>query len=164
MRGQKEIVPELGACFQCRRCTAGCPVAAWADHPPHRIVKWACDNELDRATDTSMVWICASCLTCTARCPNNVPVAELMDVLKQRAVRNGREITEKDVLTGHRAFLGPVKRWGRLHELTMITRYKLKTGHLFQDVILGLVLFLRGKIRIFPERVGLPDTIDKEND
>lgn len=158
------MVQALGMCFQCRRCTAGCPVAEWADHPPHRIVKWAAEDELDRATDTSMIWICASCLTCSARCPNNVPVAELMDVLKQRALKNGREIPENDVLTAHHAFLRTVRRWGRLHELSMISRYKLKTGHLFQDVMLGLGLFLRGKLRFLPERVELPDTIDKEND
>ncbi len=163
MQKQEEIILEAGACFQCRLCTAVCPVAAWADHPPHRIVKWAGENELDRAADTSMIWICASCLTCTARCPNNVPVAELMDVLKQRALKDGREIPERDVLTAHSAFLKTIRRWGRLHELSMISGYKLRSGHLFQDVILGLVLFLRGKIRIFPERAELPDTTNKEN-
>ncbi len=164
MQEQEEIVRDLEACFQCRRCTAGCPVAAWADHPPHHIVKWACENELDRATDTSMIWICASCQTCSARCPNNVPVAELMDVLKHRALKSGREIPENDVLIAHRAFLKTVRRWGRLHELSMISRYKLKTGHLFQDVMLGLSLFLRGKLRFLPERVELPDTLKQKND
>lgn len=160
---QKEIVRKLEACFQCRRCTAGCPVVAWADHPPHRIVKWACENELDRATDTSMIWICASCLTCSARCPNNVPVAELMDVLKHRALEDNRKIPESDVLAGHSSFVKTIKRWGRLHELSMISGYKLKTGHFFQDVLLGLALFLRGKLRFLPDRVELPDAITKDN-
>ena len=164
MRKQEEIAPELQSCFQCRRCTAGCPVAAWADHPPHRIVKWASENELDRAANTSMIWICASCLTCTARCPNDVPVAELMDVLKQRALEDGREIPQSDVFTAHSSFLKTIKRWGRLHELSMISGYKLKTGHLFQDVMLGLALFLRGKLRFLPERAELPDTAKQEND
>ena len=155
----EELSQALKACFQCRRCSAGCPVATFADHPPHRVVQWAREGAWDKAMAASMAWVCASCLTCSARCPNGVPIAELMDALKQMALEEKQDVAESDVLAAYQAFLKDVKSRGRLHELTMIGRYKFKTGHFLQDTKLGIALFLRGKLKLIPERAKLPEKV-----
>lgn len=157
-----ELTEALKACFQCRRCSAGCPVAAYTDHPPHRVVQWAREGEWDKAMGASMAWVCASCQTCSARCPNGVPIAELMDALKQMALKGEKEVAESDVLAAYQVFIKDLKSRGRLHELSMISRYKLKTGHFFQDVKLGMALFLKGKLKLIPERAELPEKVRAE--
>ena len=158
----EELTQTLKACFQCRRCSAGCPVATFADHPPHRIVQWAREGSWDKAMGASMAWVCASCQTCSARCPNGVPIAELMDEVKQLALKNEQEISESDVLAAYQVFLKDLKSRGRLHELTMISRYKMKTGHFFQDMKLGMALFLKGKLKFIPESAKLPEKVRAE--
>ena len=133
----------------------------WTDLPPHAVVRKIRDGKLEEVLAGGMIWACASCLTCSARCPNGVPVAELMDVLKQESVAAGVAPAMQDVAAAHTAFLAEVLRRGRLHEISLITRYKLKTGHWFQDMWLGAALFLKGRLKLLPERVEIPEAIEK---
>jgi len=160
----EDIRDELQACFQCRKCTAGCPAMPWSDHPPHRMVQWAREGNWGRALSALMPWVCASCLTCSARCPNGVPVAELMDALKQMALRLRVAARDPHVLAAHETFLAEVLRRGRIHELSLVSRYKLRTGRLFQDARLGLALLLRGKLRLIPDGAELPDKLKEDHE
>jgi heterodisulfide reductase subunit C len=55
----------------------------------------------------------------------------------------------------HRAFLSEALRRGRVHELSFVLRYKLRTGHLAADATLAPRLLWRGKLKLVP-RAG-PD-------
>ena len=41
---------------------------------------WGCGT---RCCARTPIWICASCQTCTTRCPNGIDIAQLMDTLRQ---------------------------------------------------------------------------------
>ena len=61
-----EIKKIAAKCFSCKKCSAGCPVAPWADLLPHRLVRLAQEGDNLRALAASrMLWLCASCLTCS---------------------------------------------------------------------------------------------------
>jgi heterodisulfide reductase subunit C/quinone-modifying oxidoreductase subunit QmoC len=53
----------------------------------------------------------------------------------------------------HDAFMKAVRTHGRVHEIEMIGRYKIKSKTFFEELELGRELFARGRIRIIPERI-----------
>jgi len=51
--------------------------------------------------------------------------------------------------------LNAIRRFGRVHEVTMLVEYKLRAGDLFSDLGLGLKLLLAGKLPLWPSRIAL---------
>src|SRR5512135_3209707 len=72
-------------CYQCGKCTAGCPMAHRMDLMPSQIVRLAQLGQVERALRSEAIWQCLSCQTCTSRCPKSVDCAGVMDVLRQLA-------------------------------------------------------------------------------
>jgi heterodisulfide reductase subunit C len=75
----------------------------------------------------------------------------IMDTLRRFAISEDYKLKEKNILLFHRLFLESLKRWGRVHELELIGLYKLKSKNLIQDLRLGVKMFLKGKLSIFPQ-------------
>jgi len=87
IREVEGLEPDL--CFSCRRCSAGCPVADDMELAPHQHVRLVAAAIAEEALPSSGTWLRISCQTCTARCPNGVDVAGVMDALKQGAAASG---------------------------------------------------------------------------
>ena len=145
---------KLQACFQCQKCSAGCPVAYAMDILPNQILRRIQYNHREKVLTSKTIWICASCYTCSVRCPNNIDIAKIMDVLRNLAIRSGVEPGEKDIPVFHSVFLDTIKSKGRIHELSLIIQLKLKTKDFFKDAALGWKMFLKGKIKLLPSRFG----------
>lgn len=140
-------------CYQCQKCSAGCPVAFAMDYRPNQIMQMVSLGLAEKALASRTIWVCASCYTCSTRCPNDIDIAGVMDWLRQSALRRGVAPAEKEVPLFHAAFLDSVRTHGRIHELGMMARYKKSTGKLFADFKLGWKMFVRGKLKILPPRV-----------
>lgn len=141
----------VDACFQCLRCSAGCPMLEFMDIPPNRIIRMVQYGQDQKVLSSKTLWMCASCQTCTTRCPNEVEIAHMMDVLRQESIRAGVKSPEDEVEKFHRAFVKEIRR-GRIHELSMIGRYKLMTGRFTDDMKLGLEMVRRGRMKFIPPR------------
>jgi len=145
LSGQK-----VGLCFQCQKCSSGCPVAQWADLHPSQLLRIVQLGLRDEALGSSFIWLCSGCETCGARCPNGIRTAAVVDALREMA---GMGTRERNTRLFHRAFLDSVRRYGRVHDLGMLARYKLKSGTLFQDMDIGRRLFFKGKLKLLPHRI-----------
>ncbi len=148
----------LAACYQCRRCSNGCPVAFAMDVRPEQIVKLVSLGARERVEKSRTIWICASCQTCLTRCPNDVDIPRLMDWLKEQAERRGAKAPEPDVQAFHQAFLKDLARRGRVFEGRMMQDYFFKAGKLsLSDMIknarLGLNMFKRGRLGFVPQGI-----------
>jgi len=150
----KESGLHIQECFQCQKCSAGCPVAFAMDYKPNQIMQMILLDMKDRVLASKTIWVCASCHTCSTRCPNDIDIGKVMDWLRQEAVRAGVAPAEKEVPLFHSAFLDSIRSHGRVHELGMMAHYKLKTGKLFDDFKLGWKMFTKGKLKILPPRVS----------
>ena len=152
----KEIIEASGenlqACYQCQKCSAGCPVAYAMDILPNQILRHIQYDHRERVLSSKTLWICASCYTCSVRCPNNIDIAKIMDTLRSIAIRSGITPGEKDVSLFHSVFLDTIKSKGRIHELSLLIQLKLKTKDFFKDAGLGWKMFRRGKIKLLPSR------------
>jgi heterodisulfide reductase subunit C len=90
---------QAGACYQCRKCTNGCPVTFAMDLYPDEVIRMVILGQRERVLNCDTVWVCAACETCTTRCPNDIKIAELMDCLKEMAVRAGLPTRQPQILT-----------------------------------------------------------------
>ncbi|HEU19511.1 MAG TPA: heterodisulfide reductase [Deltaproteobacteria bacterium] len=139
-------------CYHCRKCTAGCPIAFAMEYNPNKIIRMIQNGKKADVLNSSTIWLCASCETCVTRCPNDVDIARMMDVLREMAIEERVDIREKNILKFHEAFLSSVKMGGRINEPFMIANYKLKSGDYFSDVGMGLSMLMKGKLSLFSPR------------
>lgn len=150
-------------CYQCGKCTAGCPLAAEMDYSPQQILRLlqldlpGVEREL---LGSLAIWLCLTCEQCVTRCPQEVDLPKIMDDLRQRSLERGLvHPRARDILKFHESFLSTVKHNGRLHEVGLIAQYKLRSGHLLQDVLVAPLLLTRGKLGILPKRIGGRDAV-----
>ncbi len=81
---------ELFECYQCARCSGSCPAmqAAAALGPRGTILK--CLNLGHEAVvQDEKVWFCCTCHVCDDRCPQKIPVSDLLVALRNSAARRG---------------------------------------------------------------------------
>ena len=142
----------LQSCYHCRKCTAGCPVASHMEYNPNKVIKMIQNGKREQVLNSKTIWLCLSCETCITRCPNQVDIARMMDVLRQMAIEEGLGAREKNVLKFHEAFLAGIKRGGRINEPMMMVEYKLKSGDLFSDAVAGVEMFMKGKLSLLSPR------------
>lgn len=150
LSGQK-----VSACYQCEKCTGGCPVAFAMDIVPHRLMRHLALGLENEVLRSNTPWVCASCETCTTRCPNGIDIAHVMDTLRQLSLRRGNDASRNPALL-NAEFLASIRRHGRVHELEMVTGYTLKSegiGGLVKQAGLGLGMLLKGKLKLLPPRL-----------
>ena len=79
----------LLACYQCGKCSAGCPMAAHMDILPNQIIRMSQLGMKEQLLASRAIWICVSCLTCNSRCPKNINIAEIIEALRETVLRSG---------------------------------------------------------------------------
>jgi len=85
----RESGQKLVSCYQCGNCTAGCAYTQNYDIPVHKVMRLVQLGDREAALSCRSLWLCATCQACTTRCPNNIDVARVMDVLRHMARRAG---------------------------------------------------------------------------
>ena len=77
----------LLACYQCGKCSAGCPAVSDMDILPNQIIRYAQLGFKDELLQSKSIWICASCFTCNARCPKGINIAEVIEAIREILLR-----------------------------------------------------------------------------
>ena len=145
----------VSACFQCLKCTGGCPVTFAMDVMPNQVIRMIQLGMKDEVLRSSTIWVCASCETCTTRCPNDIDIAHVMDTLRQEAIAEKVAPAQKEILAFHRIFMLTIRFLGRLYEPGMLGALKAWTRTLNRgEIKLGWKMFKKGKLKIVPRAVG----------
>ena len=146
-------------CYQCARCSSGCPVAEHMDMLPNQVMRAIQFND-ESVLEANTPWICAACETCTTRCPQDLDIAAVMDVLRIRTRELGLKPPVKEVELFTKAFLSNIKVLGRLYEAGLLLTRNIMTLKPMQDVLdLGVQMIFKGKIRLLPEVVRPPGRV-----
>jgi len=81
-------------CYQCGKCSAGCPSISLMELTPNQVIRYIQMGDIESALDSNTIWICATCFTCTVRCPKGVDLAKLMEALRQIRLRKNVDRVE----------------------------------------------------------------------
>jgi heterodisulfide reductase subunit C len=144
-------------CYQCGKCTAGCPMAAEMPTRIQQIMRKIQQGREELLEDPS-IWYCLSCEQCSGRCPQQVEPARMVDALRELAMERVPGSAPRRIGAFHKAFLEQIELNGRLYEFGLVIGYKLRSGALLDDVDTAPAMMARGKLALVPTRIeGLDD-------
>jgi heterodisulfide reductase subunit C2 len=142
------------SCYQCSKCSSGCPVGARSDLRPHELVRLVQMDQREAVLSSRLIWECTSCQTCTTRCPQMVDIAAMNDGLRAMSRAAGKVDPQTRVPVFNDAFLASVRNRGRVYELGLMAAYKLRTGRIMEDAGKAPMMFSKGKLPLAGPRVS----------
>ncbi|HDP70558.1 MAG TPA: 4Fe-4S dicluster domain-containing protein [Actinobacteria bacterium] len=150
---EKECGEDVNLCYQCKKCTLGCPLAYAMKYKPHQLIRAIQLGQKDLVLKDQSVWLCLSCQTCMTRCPQNLDFVMVADAAKIIAQHEGHRNPVLEIDAFNNSFLSLLERFGRTYEIGLVMLIKLKTKQFLKDVASGLPLFLKGKFSLLPHKV-----------
>ena len=155
-RVKEELGQNVYLCYQCLKCTSGCPMSEFFDYQPHQIMRSLQFGDEAVALESQTIWLCAACQTCTTRCPQNLDITAIMEFLTREASERGykAQIPEADIFT--EAFMREIQIWGRAYELGLMVEMKLRTGKILDDLDLGMKMIGKRKFPFIPHYTKAP--------
>jgi len=95
----KEIsLQKIMSCYQCGKCTAGCPVADFMDVVPNEMMRLVMLGEIEKLLNSKAIWLCTSCFQCGTRCPKGIEVHRVFEALRCISLREGKNYTNIEKL------------------------------------------------------------------
>jgi heterodisulfide reductase subunit B len=157
------IADELGQnvyrCYQCVKCTSGCPLADEFDLAPNQVLRALQLGEDERVLNSKTIWLCASCHTCVTRCPHSIDLPAINDQLAMEARERGVQSKAPEIALFRQVFLRNARRFGRAYELGLILEMNVRTGRIFKDLRLGMQMLLKRKVNLLPSFVRPPKRV-----
>jgi len=156
---------DLAYCFQCGVCSSSCPTMDKMEYGPRRILHMAGLGLADKVLRSRDIWLCVSCYSCAARCPQGIEITEAMATLRSLSITRGLA-TDKEAAFSQ-AFVKVLERHGRLFEPELMLRYYAAEADLaaipdlFNLAGLGLRMFGKRKIALRPERIENVESLSR---
>ncbi len=157
----------LNRCIQCGTCSGSCPVTYAMDYSPRQVIAMFRAGAIEPLLRSRTIWICASCYNCTARCPANIKITDLLYALKRIAIEKNILPKKFPVYVLSETFADMVWRYGRNFETGLLLGFYLKTK---PTGLLGMMgdgwaLWRHGRIPVRPKKIrdieGLRRIIEK---
>jgi heterodisulfide reductase subunit C len=142
----------LSKCYQCGKCTAGCPMDFIFDLNPNEVIELIRLGQIEKVLNSKTIWYCATCYTCSTRCPKEIDIANIMTVMLREAISKNI-IKDRKVLIFYKSFLKSIKRHGRVYEVGLVGTYNLTSGAPLTNAAVGPKILLKNKIGYLPERI-----------
>ena len=171
-RIQGEAGVNISACYQCERCTNACPVSHYMDIKPHQAMRYIQLGWREELLKSSTIWVCLSCEMCTTYCPNEVDVAETINHLRNMAAQSSITPKNKSLAIFHQTFLEVLRTSGKVNEFRLMKAYylkpnilkeKMKEGTLKEEILLGMTLLRKGRLKLFSPRSRAIKELQKDH-
>jgi quinone-modifying oxidoreductase, subunit QmoC len=144
---------KLFSCIQCGTCSGTCPVSHYMDYTPRRIIAMVREGFRDDVLNSLTIWLCASCYSCTAECPREIKITDVMYALKQEAIKKGVYPKRFPIPVLAQEFFRGVERTGRNSEGPLMVKFFLKTNPLgmLKNAPMAMRLWFKGRLSLFEE-------------
>ena len=138
-------------CYQCKKCSTGCPVAPFADVHPAQVMRAVQMGDESMSVDSKFIWLCTGCETCTTRCPLSIDIAAVLDQLRMIAREDSRVRKDMPFARILNINYESFKRWGRLFEGELVLLDLLKRPKAaLEYTTLGPKMMAKGKMSLLP--------------
>jgi heterodisulfide reductase subunit D len=84
---REECGENVYLCYQCERCSSGCPTVPAMHYRPAQMMRMAQFGLEDMLASDASIWRCVGCDMCTAHCPHNLSVRRLVEVMRQHVMQ-----------------------------------------------------------------------------
>ena len=141
-------------CLQCGSCGGSCPNGADMDHTPRKLIAMISAGQRDEVLASNTMWCCVSCYFCTTRCPQNVPITDIMYTLKRLAIAEGTaSVPNAPALA--KTFTAMIDQFGRSYELGIAGLYHALNRPVAMAKMgpMGLSMFAKGRMAIMPSKI-----------
>jgi len=133
------------------------------DYSPRQIIAMIRADLKEQVVNSDTIWCCASCYSCTVRCPKDIKITQMMYALKRYCIWKGRY---RDGAVGpafSRRFVKIVVKTGKSYEPGLAPAFMFKSGvrGLVDNMTMGMALFNKGRISVFPKSVKRIDSFRK---
>ncbi|MCJ7660075.1 MAG: 4Fe-4S dicluster domain-containing protein [Anaerolineales bacterium] len=144
----------INLCFQCSKCSAGCPLVDKMDLKPAQVMHSIRLGLEEVVLNSQTIWLCLGCETCSARCPQQVEPAAAMTAARLLAMKKGVQPSIKEVGIYYRGFVFNMRLNGKIHDASVAGITQLLTGQLMANLPLAWKLFTRGRVKPPPLPLG----------
>jgi heterodisulfide reductase subunit C len=148
-RVEEESGQQISKCYQCGNCSASCNYTFVYDYPVNQIMRLIQLGQKAAVLSSRSIWLCAACTACSTRCPCNIEVTRVMEVLRVMSLEEGF-VAIKDVEIFYKEFLNSVKLFGRVFETGLLPIVNLRTGRFTNDMELASKVFKARKLHLLP--------------
>jgi heterodisulfide reductase subunit C len=143
-------------CLQCGSCGGSCPSSADMEFTPRTLIAMINANDRKAVLAANTMWACVSCYACTTRCPQEIPITDIIYTLKRISIAEQRyHGTDAPALA--KTFTDFVDKYGRSYEAGLATGYHLlkrwKPLQLLQMAPMGMKIFTRGRMALRPTKI-----------
>jgi heterodisulfide reductase subunit C len=145
----------LRRCLQCGTCSGSCPVAYAMDVSPRQMIAFFRAGAIEPLLRSRTIWLCASCYQCTARCPAEIKITDLLYALKRLALEKRILPDRFPVYALSQLFAATVRRHGRNFEAGLLARFFLRTGtrRPFANLADAFALWRHGRLALRPRNI-----------
>lgn len=147
------------SCYQCIRCSSGCPLSEHFDLTPSELMRYIQLGRDEAVLRSKTIWLCSSCQACSTRCPQGLDIVRIMDDLKAISRERGVSPAVSSISTMYDVFLRNVHLLGRTYELGLAAELGLRRGDPFTELPMGLEMLRKGKFSLLPRRASYPRRI-----
>ena len=113
---KKKLNQNSYLCYQCNKCSCGCPAAHKMDLLPHQIIRAVQLGQMEMIIENESIYNCSYCHTCSERCPQGIAVSEIISKLK------GIVAKEKGMPDAYINEIKMIAKTGRTSPLTSAVR------------------------------------------
>jgi len=137
-------------CYQCKKCASGCPSRQFMDKTPAELMRFLQLGMIYEAMQQNTIWYCLSCQTCSARCPQDIDIAHVIDTLKIIVQEEKIKTDTHNITLLNRIWMTILKYMGRMYDIALAGSFNLFTGKPFKDLPLAIKMIKKGKLKFIP--------------
>lgn len=147
---------KIMACMQCGTCTGSCPTSHAMEYTPRKLITLIRANQRKTVLESLDIWKCASCYSCTTRCPRGIKFTDIMYILKTLATKEKETEKAKEIRSFYGSFQDLIVSRGRMNESELVLRYSFKTNpaKLLEFAPLGMKMILKGRASVIAPSIS----------
>jgi heterodisulfide reductase subunit C len=145
----------LHQCIQCGTCSSVCPVSAYMDLTPRRLIAMTRAGARDDVLHSVSPWVCTSCYACTVECPKRIPITDIMHAVRRISLREKTYPRRFTTPVMTQEFVEMIEDRGRSTESWISMKLYLKTNplKLLKNARIGQRLVRQGRLGLKRESI-----------